>query len=981
MKQTVMKQLKRFTFLFLFSCVATLSQGADSDLEIAYAGPLSGSAEKTGTTMVNAIEMLFEEINEQGGIEGRKLVLNQFDDENKPETGVRNAHTLAEGNNLAVIGHNRSTVSFAAGKVYEARGIPAISPVSTSSEVTKANGWYFRTINNDKFPARFSAVYVQQVFKEDTVTVIQDDESYGSFLGSEFLKNAERLGLNVAYQHEYDLDHPQLLQNLDRIVEELLRLPEIGVIFLATHSFEAAQLVTRIRKAGIENNILGGDTLTGENFIRHLKEIDPKRIWLNTNRVYSAAPFIFDAANQAAQSFRTKYQQKFGIDPGWQAAFAYDTAKVIVEAIRVSEIAKHNNGDITRARRQLRETIASFNSPLKGVPGLTGLNYFDELGDPTKPVAIGFYQGPYFVAALTQFQLIDHPEGVLRLEEKIKNSQIIQVGDLYFFETNVVYAGVKLNKIRQIDFNKTTFHADFSLWLRSHEKLDYKNILFQDVIEPVKMELIREENLGLNHYQLVRVQGVFQGDTNNPDRLGRFSLSIRFRHSQLPRNRALFIPDSLGMGTIRPQVLLQQIQESQVLDPNQSWIVDTISSHSSSTSESALGSLLTNDDIIEYSVFNLDFRLSKAGLDLIFANVWYLFGFYLAINLLVSLLGIYLLLRLFQFLARKTKTDFDDQLLVIIRVPLHFLVFFVGLTFIQKDLGQWLSDGNNQLIEKILELLIVVIVLMGFFYRSGNLLRESFIQWAKSTETKLDDLIAPHLGKIVKTLSVILVGMKAGEIFFGLSAVSFVGILGAFGLAIGLLFKDFLSEVVACFNIYWDNPFQEGDKVSIGGGDAGVLVRVGLRSTVIRPDSGQLVQIPNTAVVGSRIENYSRAVEAKTSYQLKINGITSSLLKTIIGDIRGILEQAEGVMPYEHTASFLGFEGNGRVIQITFVSVANPDEIERILDRMNMQILQLLESHEIAQIDYEFLHIEQSVTKRSEVQSGFWNAKTMESAP
>lgn len=140
MKQTVMKQLKRFTFLFLFSCVATLSQGADSDLEIAYAGPLSGSAEKTGTTMVNAIEMLFEEINEQGGIEGRKLVLNQFDDENKPETGVRNAHTLAEGNNLAVIGHNRSTVSFAAGKVYEARGIPAISPVSTSSEVTKANG-------------------------------------------------------------------------------------------------------------------------------------------------------------------------------------------------------------------------------------------------------------------------------------------------------------------------------------------------------------------------------------------------------------------------------------------------------------------------------------------------------------------------------------------------------------------------------------------------------------------------------------------------------------------------------------------------------------------------------------------------------------------------------------------------------------------------------------------------------------------------
>ena len=131
-------------------------------IRVAFAGPLSGLSVEDGLAGVRAIELIFDQVNAAGGIGGRPLVLDVYDDQNNPERARANAPEITdEPNTIAVIGHNYSTCSIAAGEIYAARGLPAISSAATNVAVTRDNPWYFRTIFNDRAQGRFIALYLK----------------------------------------------------------------------------------------------------------------------------------------------------------------------------------------------------------------------------------------------------------------------------------------------------------------------------------------------------------------------------------------------------------------------------------------------------------------------------------------------------------------------------------------------------------------------------------------------------------------------------------------------------------------------------------------------------------------------------------------------------------------------------------------------------------------------------------------------------
>ena len=115
-------------------------------IRVAYAGPVSGPSAEDGLSAVRAIELVFDQVNRAGGVAGRPLTLDVYDDANDPDRARENAEEIAEQpDTVAVIGHNFSTCSVAAGEIYAARGIPAITNAATSVSVTRDNKWYFRT--------------------------------------------------------------------------------------------------------------------------------------------------------------------------------------------------------------------------------------------------------------------------------------------------------------------------------------------------------------------------------------------------------------------------------------------------------------------------------------------------------------------------------------------------------------------------------------------------------------------------------------------------------------------------------------------------------------------------------------------------------------------------------------------------------------------------------------------------------------------
>ena len=119
----------------------------------------------------------------------------------------------------------------------------------------------------------------------------------------------------------------------------------------------------------------------------------------------------------------------------------------------------------------------------------------------------------------------------------------------------------------------------------------------------------------------------------------------------------------------------------------------------------------------------------------------------------------------------------------------------------------------------------------------------------------VDDVLVDFLGTIVSAL-IIIAAIIAAVDTLGIPATSFMAILGAAGLAVGLALKDSLSNFASGVMLVLFRPFAKGDFVDAGG-ILGTVEEIQLVSTILTtPDNKQII-VPNSLMYGSAITNYS----------------------------------------------------------------------------------------------------------------------------
>ncbi len=89
---------------------------------------------------------------------------------------------------------------------------------------------------------------------------------------------------------------------------------------------------------------------------------------------------------------------------------------------------------------------------------------------------------------------------------------------------------------------------------------------------------------------------------------------------------------------------------------------------------------------------------------------------------------------------------------------------------------------------------------------------------------------------------------------FRVDAQGLLAASAAFGLALGIAAQDLLKNVFGGLIVVFDQPFQVGDKISVGG-TYGEVVSIGLRSTRIVTADDNLVTVPNSQVVEEQVAN------------------------------------------------------------------------------------------------------------------------------
>jgi small conductance mechanosensitive channel len=90
----------------------------------------------------------------------------------------------------------------------------------------------------------------------------------------------------------------------------------------------------------------------------------------------------------------------------------------------------------------------------------------------------------------------------------------------------------------------------------------------------------------------------------------------------------------------------------------------------------------------------------------------------------------------------------------------------------------------------------------------------------------------------------------------GVATTSFVAVIGAMGLAIGLAFQKSLSNFAAGFLLVLFRPFKVGDFIEAGG-TAGIVEKIEVFTTTFKTPDNRTVIVPNSSIAGGNITNAS----------------------------------------------------------------------------------------------------------------------------
>jgi small conductance mechanosensitive channel len=175
----------------------------------------------------------------------------------------------------------------------------------------------------------------------------------------------------------------------------------------------------------------------------------------------------------------------------------------------------------------------------------------------------------------------------------------------------------------------------------------------------------------------------------------------------------------------------------------------------------------------------------------------------------------------------------------------------------------------------------------------------------------LDPTITGFVANFTYILLMVFVALAAlGKL--GVQTTSFIAVIGAAGLAVGLALQGSLANFAAGFLMIIFRPFKKGDYVEAGG-TAGIVDQIQVFTTILKTPDNRLVIVPNAKVMGDNITNYS-AMDTRrldltfgVSYTDDIPKVKSVLKRIAESDERVLKDPAPQILLGELADSSVNF--------------------------------------------------------------------------
>jgi branched-chain amino acid transport system substrate-binding protein len=326
---------------------------AEDTIKIGASFSVTGGQSSIDSPALNGAKLKAEEINAAGGVLGKKIELVIYDTKTDPTVIASSASQLINQDKVvAGVGLDDSDAVLALGPIFQAAGVPFVTPGATSPKLPDQVGsTMFLACFGDNVQAAAGAEFVLNTLNGKSVYLLRDNATeYTTLLAKFFQEAYEHAGGKIVLADDYKHGDTSFTAQITKL-KALAEKPD--VLYVAAQPDDIGVVVKQIRQAGLEQPIVGGDGYD--------------------------TPLLLSVGGKAANNvkFYNAYKAAYNTVPeNAFAALGYDTVGLVADAIGRAGVA-----DPAKIRDALAAT--------QGYKGITGsISYGPDSRVPNKTVSI-----------------------------------------------------------------------------------------------------------------------------------------------------------------------------------------------------------------------------------------------------------------------------------------------------------------------------------------------------------------------------------------------------------------------------------------------------------------------------------------------------------------------------------------------------------------------------------------------------------------
>ena len=307
--------------------------GCEGGIKLGFFGALTGDNAALGINIRNGVQLALNQYSASNP--SCKVSLAPFDSQGSESAAPGLAQqAINDQKVVAMVGPAFSGESKAADPLFNEAGLPIVTPSATNPALAD-NGWtiFHRAVGNDNSQGPAAAAYIKNNIKATKVAVVDDKTEYGKGI-ADIVR--QQLGSAVAFNDSV----PQQTNDYSSTVTGA-KNAGVTALFYGGYYADGGKLLKQMRDNGLNATFVSDDGALDANLIKGAGKDAAEGAFLTcpcapTSTVQNGAKFIAD------------YKAAFNTDPGTYSTEGFDSANVILQAVKAGKFDRKGINDFLK---------------------------------------------------------------------------------------------------------------------------------------------------------------------------------------------------------------------------------------------------------------------------------------------------------------------------------------------------------------------------------------------------------------------------------------------------------------------------------------------------------------------------------------------------------------------------------------------------------------------------------------------------------